>query len=303
MTKISVIGATSPLGVSLIPALVSAGYDVNASFRERSRIPDDWNAEPAISYHEIDLTSDFEVTEFATETVVWLAHIDAGRYNERETEVNVNAFDRFLSLIDTDITKQVIFVSSGGSVYGEAESLSIREDQERRPLSTYGKTKRELEDRLMEFRRASGIRTAILRPGNIYGFERPDRKTKGVTAGFLRTIINGSPFTIIHGGKTVRDFVYVDDVCRAIILAVKNDSTNIVWNVGTGRGTSTLEVLNLILQQTGAKMPELIERENFSSDVLTNILDVERIRREANWSAEISLDEGMRRTLRYWNVG
>jgi UDP-glucose 4-epimerase len=301
MTEISVIGATSPLGTHAVRDLVFAGHSVAATFRQPDLVPEAWRADPAITCFELDLMGDLPSDVFSSESIVWLAHIDAGRFNEKEIEINLSAFNRFLSVLDLSVTKQIVFVSSGGSVYGHADTLPISEGDKREPLSTYGKTKRELEDRLIEFGRTTGLKTAILRPGNIYGFERPDRKSKGVTAAFLRSIVDGSPFTLIHGGRTIRDFIHVDDVSRAIVSAIETDRSEVVWNVGTGVGSSTIEVLELILRQTGKEMPELIERENFSSDVLANILDVGRIKKEANWAAEIGLAEGIERALRFWN--
>lgn len=295
---ITLVGSTSPLGVSLVPFLTAAGYKVNAVYRNAALLPADWWENKAIEPVEYDLSSP-GATLPAADAVIWLAHLDAGRYNEREVDMNLAAFEHFLSQISS-LTEKMIFVSSGGSVYGNSSVLPIPEDHPREPLSTYGQAKKALEDRLMRHGRESGIATAILRPGNIYGFERPDRKTKGVTAAFLRALTDDKPFTIIHRGQTVRDLIYVDDVSRAVICALRSEKRSIVWNVGTGTGTSTSDVLELILELTGRKMPALIDKENFSSDVLNSILDVSSIAQCAGWRAEIPLSDGMRMTVEHW---
>ena len=242
MNNVSVIGATSPLGISLVDALKDAGCTVVASFRDMNLVPANWDDDPHILLHNLDLLYEPDAAAFGCETVVWLAHIDAGRNNEKEIEDNRRAFERFLSGLTRSTTSKIVFVSSGGSVYGHPQILPIPEGHTRVPLSTYGKTKRELEDRLIAFGRGSGLQTAILRPGNIYGFERPDRKSKGVIGAFLRSLADGSPFTLIHGGRTVRDFIHVDDVCTGVLAAIRSESGDIVWNVATGIGTSTVDV-------------------------------------------------------------
>lgn len=302
MNKVSIIGATSPLGITLVDALKDAGSTVHGNFRNRELVPAAWNKDPQIMLHNLDLLDDFNSTPFACETVVWLAHIDAGRSNDREIEVNLNAFERFLDTLRKSTTQKIVFVSSGGSVYGHPEILPISENHPREPLSTYGKTKRALEDRLTAFGRSSGIHTAVLRPGNIYGFERPDRKSKGVTGAFLRSLAHGSPFTLIHSGRTVRDFIHVDDVCTAVISAIRSDMKEIVWNVATGIGTSTIEVLQRIIDHTDAEMPELIAHENFETDVLENVLCVQRIKAEAGWTPSFDLDAGIARTIELWET-
>ncbi len=300
MKEISVIGATSPLGVSLVSKLSESGHSLTISHRNRKNIPGEWIENSLMHFEELDLTTEFGSTAFESEIIVWLAHIDAGRYNEQETEINLRAFDRFLRHIDQEKTRKLIFISSGGSVYGHPEKLPISEEHPRLPLSTYGKTKCALENKLIEFGRTTEIHTAILRPGNIYGFEHPHRNSKGVVGAFLRSLESGATFTLIHGGQTIRDFVHVDDVCDAIVCAIESKQNHIIWNVSTGNGHSILEVLKAILQNTGSKMPPIIDHENFDSDVLTSILSPDRIWNEADWIAKIDLDSGIGCTVKNW---
>ena len=117
-----------------------------------------------------------------------------------------------------------------------------------------------MEDEVRAFGERTGTSTAILRPGNIYGFECPDRKCKGVTAAFLNTVDHGLPFTLIHQGRTVRDLMHVDDVTRAIKLA-SEFAGSVEWNVGTGVGTSTIDWIESLRKELDAEMPELVERE------------------------------------------
>jgi UDP-glucose 4-epimerase len=300
MKHVSVIGATSPLGVHLVPKLVSDGYPVAASFRSFDLLPTGWNDDPSIKPVKLDLREEGGSDVFSAEIVIWLAHLDAGRDNAREVEANLNAVENFLAHVDASRTRRIVFVSSGGSVYGPQEVVPIKEDQERRPLSSYGKAKMAIEDRLIEFASSTRVDAAILRPGNIYGFESPFRFSKGVTGAFLRSLDAESPFTLIHGGRTTRDFVHVDDVCDAILLAAKSERANVVWNISTGVGHSVTDVLDLILEATGKQMPEIVHRENYDSDVLVSVLSPERMKTEANWTARIDLETGISTTIKEW---
>ena len=298
MNEISVIGATSPLGIDLVRLLADDGYRVQASFRSAERVPDLWREHSSITTQRLDLNDQGELAVFCTKTIVWLAHLEQGRFNDQEIETNLLAFDTFLSQVDILQVEKIVFVSSGGSVYGEPDELPISEDHSLKPLSSYGKAKIAMERRLSEFATKTDTATAIIRPGNIYGFTDPNNDHKGIVAAFLNSIRTGAPFTRIHNGKTVRDFIHVDDVCRAIIAAVENNQRRIVWNVATANGNSIADVIDMIQNQTGLDLPAFIDVENYSSDVSSNILAIDRITAESDWRPQIVLENGIAATVR-----
>ena len=302
MKTVTIVGATSPTGLGVVPAFAAEGWRVLASYRDRAAVPAEWLPEQSVEPTLLDLLSGEVGRAAGAESIVWLAHIDAGRFNEAEVEINREALLRFLGRVDARRTRSFVFVSSGGSVYGHPRSLPIDEDHPREPLSSYGQAKRALEDEVLRFGERSGVRVAVLRPGNIFGFERPDRKCKGVTAAFLNAVDRGLPFTLIHGGRTVRDFVHIDDVCRAIMLAAESDAPAAVWNVGSGIGTSTIDWIEMLRSESGVEMPPLVERENYTSDVLENVLSHRRITEATGWAPSVSVSEGARLTVAHWRA-
>ena len=302
MKQISVIGATSPLGVHLVSRLVGEGYAVTASFRSPDRLPKEWLQTSFITPAALDLREDKDSAAFKNDLIVWLAHLDAGRDNALEVEANLDALENFLKKVEPSPSKKIVFISSGGSIYGPQNVIPTEEDQERRPISSYGKAKLALENRLLEFTRSTGVGIAILRPGNIYGFESPSRFSKGVVGAFLRSLDKKIPFTLIHGGNTVRDFVYVDDVCDAILLSIPHSVKEVIWNVSTGEGHTINDVLNKILQHSGGRMPEVAHIENYNSDVLASLPSPERIKREIGWIAKTDLDTGISTTVKNWQA-
>lgn len=300
MKEISVIGATSSLGINLVSLLTENGYRVFASYRDERRVPGAWRENPSVIPQKLDLTEQTDFTDFCRATVVWLAHLEQGRFNEREAEVNLAPFENFLAQTRNSPTEKFVFISSGGAVYGEPLRLPITEEHARNPLSSYGKAKRALENAVSEFGKKTNLKTAIIRPGNIYGFEDPRRPSKGIIAAFLNAIQSKTPFTLIHKGQTVRDFVHVRDVSRAIFKAVESPRKAIVWNVATGKGTTAAEVLEMVLEKSGFEKPAINDIENFSSDVGANILSIEKIKSESDWTPQITLEEGISRTIENW---
>lgn len=300
MKEISVIGATSSLGINLVSLLAENGCKVFAAYRAESRIPKEWRENALIIPQKLDLTAQTDFSRFCRDSVVWLAHLEQGRFNERETEVNLAPFEDFLAQTLNSPTEKFVFVSSGGSVYGEPLNLPITEEHPRNPLSSYGRAKRAMEDALSEFGNKTKLKTAILRPGNIYGFENPHRAGKGIIAAFLQAIRDQTPFTLIHKGQTVRDFIHVADVSRAILAAIESRQKEIIWNVANGKGETAAEILESILEKSGFEKPPINDIENFSSDVSRNVLSIRRITNESDWTPQISLEEGISRTIENW---
>ncbi|MEP6902856.1 MAG: NAD-dependent epimerase/dehydratase family protein [Actinomycetota bacterium] len=300
MKEISVIGATSLLGINLVSLLAENGYKIYASYRSESRVPNSWRKNPSIVLQKLDLSKQTDFARFCRETIVWLAHLEQGRFNERETEVNLKPFENFLHQTQNSLTEKFVFVSSGGSVYGEPLFLPITEEHPRNPLSSYGKTKRAMEDALSEFGQTHNLKTVIIRPGNIYGFENPHRESKGIIGAFLNSIRTNTPFTLIHKGQTVRDFVHVEDVSRAILSAIERNQQQITWNVSGGKGYSIAEIIKLILEKSGFENPPINHIENFSSDVSRNILSIDCITSESNWLPLINIEDGISKTIENW---
>lgn len=188
----------------------------------------------------------------------------------------------------------LIFVSSGGTVYGNPSQTPVCEDAPFAPLSYHGAGKMALEGFLQAFR-ASGNAVTILRPANAYGPMQDLRRGFG----FVRTVLehagNGSPLEIWGSGEAVRDFIYVEDVAEAIALAIGNPSDSGTYNVGSGQGHTLNEVIALAQQVTGMKINTL-HKPAREGDVRGIVLDVSRIRTALGWQPRINLEEGLKHT-------
>lgn len=195
----------------------------------------------------------------------------------------------------------LIFISSGGTVYGNPPRIPVNEDAPFAPRSYHGAGKMALEGFFQAYR-ASGNAVTILRPSNAYGPGQNLRQGFG----FVRTVLEharcGTPLEIWGDGETVRDFVYVEDLVEAIALAIGNPSDNGTYNVGSGQGHTLNEVLALAKQVTGVEIT-VLHKSARGGDVRGVVLDVSRIRSELDWQPRINLEEGFRRTWEWLQRG
>jgi UDP-glucose 4-epimerase len=194
---------------------------------------------------------------------------------------------------------QVIFSSTGGAIYGECDTPAT-EEWERRPLSPYGTSKLAGEEYLAAWNRLHGTRHVTLRYGNVYGPRQDPHGEAGVVAIFLRAIADGRRPTIFGDGSQERDYVYVGDVAGATLAATVLDRG--VLNVGTGRPTSVLGLVEAMRRATGREIDPEHGPERLG-DLHRSVLDPSLAERRLGWHAETELEEGLRQTWRFFTAG
>jgi UDP-glucose 4-epimerase len=206
-----------------------------------------------------------------------------------DAEVNVVGTIRVLQATGADTS--VVLTSTGGAIYGELDRAA-REDDVRRPLSPYGIAKLAAEEYVAGWNRLHGTRHGTLRFGNVYGPRQEASLEGGVVAIFLNAMAAGEETTIFGDGGQTRDFVHVDDVVRALLLAPGRGG---VFNIGSGVETTVQELHARCRAVTGDDRPprQAPPREG---DLRRSALDVSLAERELGWRPEISLDDGLRRT-------
>jgi UDP-glucose 4-epimerase len=189
------------------------------------------------------------------------------------------------------------YLSSGGTVYGEPARIPVRETDPTVPISAYGKLNLACEEKISAARRNSGLRARVLRCATVYGeHQQPDRG-QGAIVTFLHRIENGHPIDLFGGGSTVRDYVYVGDVAEAIIETMDEPEGPDVVNVGSGGGTSLLEVLRLAEAEVGREANVVAHPER-GFDVHRIVLDPGRLRGLTSFEPT-SLEDGIARTHRW----
>ena len=194
--------------------------------------------------------------------------------------------------------KNIIFASSGGTVYGESDHYLSSETDPLSPKSSYGLQKCIIEDYLKFYGLKYDIQYKIARISNPYGIGQNINKPQGVIPIFLNRIANQKPITIYGDGEVVRDYIYMDDVIRALIQLGKYDGKEHVFNVGSGKGHSLNEIMQIMRKIIGEEISvEYIPNRN--CDVKVSVLNTSRIKAEIEWQAEVELWEGITMILEY----
>jgi len=199
-------------------------------------------------------------------------------------------------------TRRVLFISSGGVVYGDATERPIPETAAKQPESPYGVSKLASEYYLRAFNRLHGLDYVALRYSNVYGPRQDPHGEAGVVAIFSRLVRESRPITIFGDGEQTRDYVYVGDVASANMLLSHADFAagakldDRAFNVATGRETSVNELADLLMEAAGRRVP--MERAPARLGELEwNSLRTDKLR-NLGWEVAVDLKDGLARTYR-----
>ncbi len=302
-----VTGGAGFIGSNLVDALLARGDRVTViddlSTGKRENL--DQALERGATLHAADirdteaLTAIFEAVR--PEVVFHLAaQIDVRLSVEnpvRDAVANVLGTIGVLEAARTVGARRVVYSSTGGGLYGEADLLPTPEDHPIRPLAPYGQGKYAAEGYCELYARLHGLSTISLRYGNVYGPRQDVHGEAGVVAIFCGCLIDGRRPTVFGDGHQTRDWVEVGEVVQANLLAADSSLTRAV-NIGTGRETSVLDLLAAMdeVSEAGALLePEFADER--AGEVRRSCLDVGRARKELGWEATVELRDGLLRIL------
>ncbi|RYF35893.1 MAG: NAD-dependent epimerase/dehydratase family protein, partial [Cytophagaceae bacterium] len=192
--------------------------------------------------------------------------------------------------------QRIVFISSGGTVYGTPQYLPIDERHPTEPLVSYGITKLMIEKYLRIYQHVHGIFPVILRVANPYGERQRIETAQGAIGVFAYRALKGEPIEIWGDGSITRDYIHVDDVARAFVGALRYNGVHTCMNISSGRGTSLNELVDQLSKLLGRTV-DVTYRPGRSFDVLSNVLTNDVARRELVWSPDIAMDEGLSRTV------
>jgi UDP-glucose 4-epimerase len=206
-----------------------------------------------------------------------------------------------LDLLDecrTAGVKRVVFMSSGGAVYGHAHQLPIPESHPTAPISAYGAAKLSVEAYLHVYGHLYNLNYVILRPSVPFGEWQNPARGQGAVTVFLRNVYTGRPIVIWGTGDIVRDFFYVGDLARACLLAANTDVAPGAYNIGGGIPVALKELIDMIRNVTGMAVPVLYEPPR-GFDPPAIVLDISKARCELGWKPQVPLVEAIARTWRW----
>ena len=187
-----------------------------------------------------------------------------------------------------------IVYASSSSVYGNPKKIPVKEDDERKPINPYAKTKLDGEDLAKKYSEI-GVKVIGLRYFNVFG-KRQSKEYAGVIKLFLQRIQQKKSPKINGDGLQTRDFVHIDDVVKANVLAMDSDITHRFLNVGSGLPTSVLDLANLIIEASGLSL-ESIHGPELSGDVKATQSDIKLIRKLLNWEPKMKLDDWLTKII------
>ncbi len=306
--KVLVTGGAGFIGSHVVDLLLQAGHSVavvdNLHTGKRR------NLNPQAVFHRVDLRDLGSLDAvFEQERVQAILH-QAALANVREsmqdpvtyTEVNVIGTLNLLELAREHGVQKFVFASTGGAVYGEGHTdqgsrLPFTEESWPQPRDNYGANKLSCEYHLDLYQANYGIPCVSLRYPNVYGPRQDDKGEAGVVAIFAGAMLRNEPTKITGDGTQVRDFTYVEDIARANLLALEKDVTGI-FNVGTGVPTDINTIHRILAELTGYTLePAYVPRP--VGEVHATYLDSTKAQRELGWEPQVSLREGLRRTVEW----
>ena len=298
MARTLVVGGCGFLGSHLVDALRSKGHEVRVL--DLQPIPSElrvgWKG---VEFQKGDMLDahalaravedrDF-VFHYATTTIPRTSIADPELDNQ-----NLVAALRLIKACAAAKVTKIVFPSSGGTVYGKPDQVPIPEDALPRPGSPYAATKVAIEHQLAIAERAHALDYAVLRYGNPYGPRQNPTGKMGIVSVFLGLLRRGETPTLFGDGSTTKDFFYAEDAASAA-LAVLPPSSQKVFNVASGRGTTIRQLLEAMEDVVGRKI-EPKKAPPVPGDEPTCVLDIRRIRDVYGWQPKVDLREGLRRT-------
>jgi UDP-glucose 4-epimerase len=290
-----VTGGAGFIGSHVVEALLARGDEVHAlddlSKGTRERVAD------GAELHVADIRQPDEVFDAVRPEAVFhlAAQADVRTSVERpdyDADVNVLGTTRILEASRRHGAK-IVFSSTGGAIYGECDRPAP-ETAPRQPLAPYGTSKLCGEEYLATWNRLYGTSHVSLRFGNVYGPRQEPHGEAGVVAIFMGLLRDGGTPKIFGDGSQTRDYVYVHDVVRAMLLAFDHDGGG-VFNVGTGAETSVLQLYDAIQHVSDIRRePEFAPAR--LGELQRSVLDASRAARELGWTAERELTDGLAET-------
>ena len=197
-----------------------------------------------------------------------------------------------------EVGAAVIFVSTGGAIYGDTDIVPTPETVEALPAAPYGQSKYCAERYIGLYGRLFGVRAATVRLANVYGPRQDPLGEAGVVAIFCACLNDGRRPPVYGDGRQTRDYVYVGDVVSGLLAVLDCDSAHGEYNIGTGRESSVLDLIEALSPHAEHSFtPDFADAR--AGEIERSCLDVTRARQELGWSAHVDLTEGLGHTVRW----
>ena len=299
--SVLVTGSSGFLGGHLVARRVADGYRVTGLDNAEPRQP----LPPGVTDIRADVrdrSAIYSAVADAAPSIVFHCAAQASvaismREPIEDIRVNVIGSVRLAEAAAQAGVERFVFVSTGGALFGDPAVVPVTDDMPAAPESIYGASKLAAERYLALMAKQGGFALSVVRPGNIYGPAQDAHGEAGVVAIFTGRMLRGEPAAIFGDGSQQRDYVYVGDVVDALVRAASGDPATAL--VGTGRGTTTLEIFEALARLTDYTQPPRFEAER-PGDIQRIYLDPSRARAVWGWEPRVGLEEGLGTTVEWF---
>ncbi|AUV26924.1 NAD-dependent epimerase/dehydratase family protein [Citrobacter sp. RHBSTW-00678] len=298
--KLVVFGGGGFIGSAICDRLLRDGHQLRIF--ERPRVPPyrtfeatenvEWTTGDFSSTHDLrDAIKDMEGVVHLVSTTLPKSSNDDPVY---DVQTNVVPTITMLNLmVELDVSR-IVFISSGGTVYGNPQYVPIDEKHPTDPVVSYGITKLAIEKYLHMFSKLYGIKTVTLRVANPYGERQRVETAQGAIGVFLHRALNGLPIEIWGDGNVQRDYIHVSDVADAFAKAVTYTGKEECFNISSGTGTSLNDLIDMLNENLTDKV-QVNYKPGRSFDIDISILSNALAIRELGWKPKVSIREGLGR--------
>lgn len=298
--RILVIGGNGFIGSHLVDALILDGHKVRVFDRaaEKYRSPLEGVEYQLASFSETAALSEaLEGVDIVYHLVSTTVPATSNRDPVADIESNLINTVKLLQLMQQQGVKRIIFLSSGGTVYGIPNTPVVSEDHALHPICSYGIVKVAIENYMHMFQQLYGIDYLCLRVSNPYGPRQGHLGVQGVIGTFLGKIKEGAEIQIWGDGSVIRDYIYVTDLA-ALCAKAANFSQSGIFNVGSGVGTSLLEIVEVLSELNHTAItPQFLPQRSY--DVPKIVLNIDKAKDAFGWSPSVNLNQGMGMTWRW----
>ena len=305
--KILVLGGNGFIGRHVVAEFVGAGYELRLFDRPRQVRISQAGDQSGVEWQSGDFLNEADLLR-ALEGISTVVHLISMTVPQNsfenpvhDVETNLIGTLRLLAAMKEKGVRRILFISSGGAVYGPPVYLPIDENHPTNPIVPYGISKLAIEKYFLMYAHTEGLQAISLRVSNPYGPGQRIEKAQGVLTAFLYKTLSGMPLEIWGDGEVRRDFLYVQDVAKAFVLALaylENGGSKRVFNIGAGQSWSINQIIEIISEVTGIH-PIVFRKPGRSFDAPENLLDNELAREKLGWMAHVNIHYGIATTARW----
>ncbi|MGI9319112.1 MAG: NAD-dependent epimerase/dehydratase family protein [bacterium] len=297
-----VLGGAGFIGTALVRKLLDANRRVRVFARHGALIPNELRDRENLEWftgdfqNQVDLSKALAGVESVTHLITTAVPESANNDKVYDVTSNIIGTIKLLDLMVALGVKKIVFVSSGGTVYGPSIESPITESHPTNPIVAYGVSKLAIEKYLLLYKQLHGLEPIILRVANAFGEGQPLNRSQGAVGVFFQKALNNDQVEIWGDGSITRDYIYVGDIADALIAALAYEGNENIFNIGMGLGTTLIQLVSQIEDITQRQLRvQFHDARPF--DVPTNVLDISRARTALRWEPQTTMLEGLKRVL------